>query len=122
MKLRPRHLLRGGVKAYQALHPMVFSGCCRFSPTCSHYALEALETHGSFKGALLSAARVWRCQPLYPAGYDPVPEAQVGLRASLRAWVYLGPGPVDRLRQWFFKLAGFSQENPPQDLQKARTL
>lgn len=122
MTLRPRHVLRGGVKVYQALHPMLFRGCCRFSPTCSHYALEALETHGSLKGAVLTAARVWRCQPLYPAGYDPVPEPKVGLRAGLRAWVYLGPGPFDRLRQWFFKLAGSPVGRPPQDLQKARTL
>jgi len=46
---------------------------CRFEPSCSEYAIEALRAHGAFKGAGLSAARVCRCHPWQPGGYDPVP-------------------------------------------------
>ena len=45
---------------------------CRFYPTCSSYALEAVQKHGPIKGLLLSLGRVARCHPLHPGGYDPV--------------------------------------------------
>ena len=61
------------VRAYQvALSPM-FSGCCRFEPSCSAYMIEALETHGAFKGFLLGVWRLLRCHPFGKSGYDPVP-------------------------------------------------
>lgn len=47
--------------------------CCRFVPTCSEYALEALRVHGFFKGLALTVWRVLRCNPLCRGGYDPVP-------------------------------------------------
>jgi len=47
---------------------------CRFEPTCSAYALEAIETHGAVRGAGLAARRICRCHPWGAAGYDPVPE------------------------------------------------
>ena len=46
---------------------------CRFSPTCSAYALEALEVHGALKGSLLTLWRILRCNPFSKGGYDPVP-------------------------------------------------
>ena len=46
---------------------------CRYYPTCSRYAVEAIETHGAFKGFLLALWRVLRCNPLSKGGYDPVP-------------------------------------------------
>ncbi|HNZ40427.1 MAG TPA: membrane protein insertion efficiency factor YidD [Clostridia bacterium] len=46
--------------------------CCRFVPTCSQYAIEAVEKHGAFKGSLLSLWRILRCNPLFKGGYDPV--------------------------------------------------
>lgn len=46
---------------------------CRYYPTCSCYAIEAIETHGALKGGLLAAWRILRCNPLSPGGYDPVP-------------------------------------------------
>ncbi len=46
---------------------------CRFYPTCSCYAIEAIETHGAFRGLLLALWRVLRCNPLSKGGYDPVP-------------------------------------------------
>lgn len=47
---------------------------CRFSPTCSAYALQALEIHGAFKGSLLAFWRILRCNPFGKVGYDPPPE------------------------------------------------
>lgn len=50
-----------------------FLPACRYVPTCSEYAIEAVERHGAFRGSLLAAARVLRCHPLAKGGYDPVP-------------------------------------------------
>ena len=67
------------VRAYQivvspTLHVVGGPGCgCRFTPTCSHYALEALATHGALRGSLLTARRLLRCQPWGAHGADPVP-------------------------------------------------
>lgn len=103
--IRPRRILRGAVRVYQGVHPAFFQGCCRFHPTCSHYALEALENHGSLKGLVLTAWRLWRCQPLYPAGYDPVPESGLSLGESLRESRHLGPGPLARFSAWAARIA-----------------
>lgn len=46
---------------------------CRYYPTCSRYAIEAIETHGALRGGLLALWRLLRCNPLSPGGYDPVP-------------------------------------------------
>jgi putative membrane protein insertion efficiency factor len=61
------------IRFYQlAISP--FLGCnCRFMPTCSHYAAEAIENHGIYKGGVLAAKRLLRCHPFAKAGYDPVP-------------------------------------------------
>lgn len=48
--------------------------CCRFTPTCSAYAIEAIEVHGCIKGFALAFWRILRCNPLCKGGYDPVPE------------------------------------------------
>lgn len=63
------------VRAYRLLlSPWVGNGC-RFQPTCSSYALEALERHGAIKGTALAGWRVLRCNPWGGQGYDPVPGA-----------------------------------------------
>jgi putative membrane protein insertion efficiency factor len=68
-------LLLLGVRLYQtALSPMMMVSACKFYPSCSHYATEAIERHGAWHGAHLAAARLWRCRPFTAGGYDPVPE------------------------------------------------
>jgi len=62
------------IRAYQSIHIAFFRGSCRFHPTCSHYALEAIQVHGPGRGSLLAAWRVLRCQPFCRGGFDPVPE------------------------------------------------
>jgi putative membrane protein insertion efficiency factor len=47
---------------------------CKFYPSCSHYAAEAIERHGARRGLLLAAARLWRCRPFTRGGHDPVPD------------------------------------------------
>ena len=61
------------VKAYQiGLSPMLGSNC-RFTPTCSRYAIEALQAHGALRGSWLALRRVLRCHPWHPGGHDPIP-------------------------------------------------
>lgn len=60
------------IRAYQAARAGHVSPC-RFTPTCSHYAIGALETHGARRGMTLAARRLARCRPGGPSGFDPVP-------------------------------------------------
>lgn len=63
------------VRGYQRwLSPRKPAPTCRFTPTCSQYAVEAVERHGALKGGWLAAWRVLRCNPLVPGGLDPVPQ------------------------------------------------
>lgn len=61
------------VKFYQICISPIKPACCRFTPTCSQYALEALKKHGPFKGLYLAVRRILRCHPWGGSGYDPVP-------------------------------------------------
>lgn len=67
--------LMGLVYTYQYTLRGVIGANCRFEPSCSHYALDALRTHGAARGSYLAARRVLRCNPWTPGGYDPVPPA-----------------------------------------------
>lgn len=61
------------VRVYQvALSPFI-GRSCRFHPSCSHYAAEAISVHGAAKGTALTAKRICKCNPWHPGGYDPVP-------------------------------------------------
>lgn len=69
MKTVLRFLLRG----YQRWISPALPPSCRYGPSCSNYALEAIELHGALRGSLLAAWRVLRCHPFVRGGYDPVP-------------------------------------------------
>ncbi len=60
------------IKAYKTYISPLKGRTCRFYPTCSQYAVEALEKHGIFMGILLSFKRIIRCHPFNPGGYDPI--------------------------------------------------
>ncbi len=66
-------LLIGLVKLYKRLISPLLPPACRFHPTCSVYAQEALLKHGALKGSALAASRLMRCHPFHPGGIDPVP-------------------------------------------------
>ena len=61
------------VRAYRKLISPILGNHCRFAPSCSQYAVEALRVHGVFRGSMLAAWRILRCNPLGRSGYDPVP-------------------------------------------------
>ena len=62
------------IRTYQVtLSPRFSHGSCRYVPTCSQYAIVAIEVHGVFKGTLLAIRRILRCNPFVKGGYDPVP-------------------------------------------------
>ena len=68
------------VRFYQVAISANRPPCCKYMPTCSAYALEALEVHGALKGSALAIWRVLRCNPFSRGGYDPVPEKKVKIR------------------------------------------
>ncbi len=82
--------LRALVRLYQLTLAAVFPPACRFEPSCSHYAMEALRQHGALAGTVLAVRRVLRCNPWGGMGYDPVPAPRLkrptdGARADGRS-------------------------------------
>ncbi|MBM4452692.1 MAG: membrane protein insertion efficiency factor YidD [Chloroflexi bacterium] len=61
------------IKLYQGTISQVTPPACRFTPTCSHYGVEAIEKHGLLRGGWLTLKRIGRCHPWSSGGYDPVP-------------------------------------------------
>jgi hypothetical protein len=66
------------VRAYQLLLGPLMGGACRFEPSCSAYAIDAIETHGLFRGGWLGLKRIGRCHPFSRSGFDPVPRRPHG--------------------------------------------
>jgi putative membrane protein insertion efficiency factor len=84
-----KHILLLALRAYRYLLSPWLGNQCRFAPTCSVYAQEAIERFGALRGTLLAVRRVARCHPWHAGGWDPVPQlAQAAPRAC-------GCGPVD---------------------------
>jgi len=70
-----KYLLIGLLKAYRAVISPLYGQVCRYYPSCSAYALEAVTVHGSVRGSWLAVRRLARCHPWAAGGYDPVPPA-----------------------------------------------
>ena len=68
-----RSLALAALAAYKRLLSPLLPPACRFQPTCSEYAREAIEKHGLLRGGTLAVRRLVRCGPWHPGGYDPVP-------------------------------------------------
>jgi putative membrane protein insertion efficiency factor len=66
-------ILIAPIRLYQRFLSPLLPPSCRFTPSCSHYAVEALSRHGPVKGGWLAVRRIGRCHPWGPTGYDPVP-------------------------------------------------
>lgn len=69
----PRFGLRVLIRSYQTVLSPFIGNQCRFHPSCSNYALEAVDQHGAIKGSWLAAKRLGRCHPFHAGGFDPVP-------------------------------------------------
>ena len=69
-----RHCLILLIRTYQLLLSPLLGNHCRFYPSCSQYAVEAIERHGPWRGGLLAVRRILSCHPWCPGGIDPVPE------------------------------------------------
>jgi len=70
-----RSVLKILIRGYQYVISPMIGPCCRFHPTCSHYAIEALERHGTLRGIWLTTKRIGRCHPWHEGGFDPVPDS-----------------------------------------------
>ena len=83
MRINPvRSGIIGFLKLYRLLISPMYGQVCRFYPSCSAYALEAVERHGAVRGSWLAAKRLARCHPWNPGGYDPVPPTDVDQRGE----------------------------------------
>jgi len=72
-RAEPGRWLQAAVRGYQRVVSPLFGPRCRYLPTCSEYAYEALGEHGAVRGTWLAVRRVARCHPFHEGGYDPVP-------------------------------------------------
>lgn len=73
----PARVLLAALRVYQAFFSPLMPSPCKFYPSCSRYACEAIETHGARRGSWLALRRLLRCRPFSPGGVDPVPEREL---------------------------------------------
>jgi uncharacterized protein len=87
MRMAQQSLI-GLVQFYRLFFKAWLGNRCRFEPSCSAYALQALQRHGALTGGALSAQRLLRCHPWCPGGHDPVPDAAPGRAAARRVGLF----------------------------------
>ena len=78
--------LTGLIGLYKRFVSPILPNRCRFHPTCSDYAADALRAHGVIKGLVLAVGRILRCHPLHPGGFDPVPEKRETYLLENKNW------------------------------------
>ena len=71
-----KKLILGVIRAYRTAISPLLPASCRYYPSCSQYALTAVERFGAWRGSQMAVARILRCHPFHPGGYDPVPEVE----------------------------------------------
>lgn len=95
-----KYALIGFLRLYRKFISPIYGQVCRFYPSCSAYALEAVERHGAVRGSWLAVRRLVRCHPWNPGGYDPVPPRDVDQRGEHvpadRPASPTGAGPAQR--------------------------
>ena len=84
MSVTPKDVLGAMVRAYRYFVSPLLPQACRFHPSCSAYAEQALQEHGALNGGWLTACRVCRCGPWHAGGFDPVPEGKPGAKSLAR--------------------------------------
>jgi uncharacterized protein len=76
-------LLLAGIRFYQVILAPLMPSACKFYPSCSRYACEAIGRHGAVHGLRLAGRRLWRCRPFTQGGYDPVPDPEGDIRGEV---------------------------------------
>ena len=89
-------LLLMSIRFYQAVFAPVMPVGCKFYPSCSHYAAEAIARHGAARGVWLAALRLWRCRPFRKGGFDPVPDVDANMSERFSHGLREGAGSTAR--------------------------
>ena len=79
-----RHVLLSALRFYKAHVSPALPPACRYTPTCSEYAIEAVERHGAARGSIMAIRRVLSCNPFARGGYDPVPQRTTAAQRTAR--------------------------------------
>lgn len=99
LRALPARILIFCIELYRTYVSPLRLPTCRFTPTCSEYAVEALRTHGAIKGTVLTIVRLAKCAPWHPGGWDPVPDRCTRTRATRAAPAGMtGTGTADQRR------------------------
>ena len=92
-----KHVMIWLIRLYQKFISPIKPPCCRFTPTCSAYAIEAFKTRGFFVGLILTVWRILRCNPFSRGGYDPVPKNGLRSKPECRTSEHTDDGDTDTI-------------------------